>query len=94
MTIKELLDATVAETGVQLSESTDALSAYVAARAVHLSSLVGQPGFEFAVQAERDSVALRSGLAVHDQARGADQRILGIIQAALSIGARAAVAAA
>lgn len=90
---KDLLDQAIKETGVTLTVSADQLSAYIAERAAVLAGSAGLVGFELAVSAERDNVALFAGLSAHREAKAADQRIIGLIQGALSIAAQAAAAA-
>lgn len=88
-----LLASAVTETGAALSKTSDELAAYVAQRAGVLAAAYGQPGYEMAVAAERDAVALWAGMAGVAAAKAADQRLLGVIQGALSIGAQAMVLA-
>lgn len=86
-TFKSMLDDVVKETGVQLKEAPAQLALYMAERASHLATLTLEPGFDQAVIAERNSVALRAGLTAHDQAVALDWRIIGIIQGALRVAA-------
>lgn len=79
------------ETGRDINNLRD-VALYAQERATHLSLLVGQPGFEEAVRAERDNVALRGGISVVQLADAVDARIVGAIQGVLSIGARALAA--
>lgn len=90
--IKETLDTALDEIGVDLKQETAAIAAYAAERATFLASIVGQPGYAEAVRAERDNVALRAGIATVAQATSAEQRLLGVLQAALQMGAAALVA--
>lgn len=87
----DLLEAAVEETGVALGASRAELAAYMAERAAHLSLIVHEPGFDQALMAERNNVALRAGLEMSDQARAVDQKIVGIIGGALRIAAAALV---
>ncbi len=87
-----MIDDAVTDTGVELKQAKDDLAAYMAERAAHLSSIAGEPGFEQAVTAERNNIALRAGLAVHDQARAADQRLVGMIAGAIRVAAFALAA--
>ena len=83
MNAHDLLKDALDETGVSLSRARDEVLLYTAQRAAHLSTLVGQPGFELALRAERDSVALYAGVSASIQATAAEGRILGIIQGIL-----------
>jgi len=80
---KALIEAAVAETGVKLKEAPAKLAAYMAERATHLSTISSEPGFDQAVRAERNNVALRAGIAAHDMASSVDYQFLGLIQGAL-----------
>ena len=86
-----MIQATAREFGVTVKVDAKALATYTAQRVAHLGTLVGKPGFEDAVVAERDSLALRAGVLAVKAADVVDSRIVGLIQAALSIGARALV---
>ena len=86
---KGLIESTVRETGKQLGASAQELALYATERAQYLSTIVGQPGFDEAVAAERDNVALRAGIAVIGNADAADQRVIGVIAGALAIAAQA-----
>lgn len=84
--IKAALEAALRETGVQLLHSTADVAIYTAQRAAHLSTIVGQEGFDEALQAERDAVCLFAGVSAVKEADAADARIVGLIQGALAIG--------
>lgn len=87
--IRTLLDDAVSETDRSLAQSTANVAGYAAERAAHLERAVGQPGFAEAVRAERDAVALYAGLAAVGEADAVDDHLLGIVQGALALGARA-----
>ena len=89
---RSLLEDVLAETGRSLTDTPAAIAAYAAERSAHLATLVGVEGFEVAVRAERDAVALRAGVAVTTEADAFDQRIAGAIHGALAFAARAALA--
>lgn len=86
---RDLIKSYLAETGEELDASADELAVYAASRAAHLATIAGEPGFEVAVRAERDSIALKAGIAVTLNAAAADQRLIGIIQGSLQVAARA-----
>lgn len=88
----DVLTAAVRNTGVELSKATAEVANYTALRAAHLSTIVGQVGFDEAVAAERDNVALFAGIAAVTEAKAADSRLLGLIEGILFIGARALAA--
>lgn len=79
----DLLRAALRETRADLSINADELILYTAERAAHLTTLLGQPGFQRAVVAERNNVAMRAGLDATLQAEAADARLVGVIQGVL-----------
>ena len=83
MSIEDLLKDALDETGVGLDHAREDVALYMVQRAAHLSTLVGQPGFELALRAERDNVALYAGVQASLQAAAADQRMVGLIQGIL-----------
>lgn len=87
--LEKLIRSNAKELGADLKADVTSMSMYAAQRATHLSTLVGQPGFEEAVIAERDSVALRAGISAVRAADRMDQRILAILQTVLTVGAKA-----
>jgi len=93
LNLGDLLSTSAEELGLELEGTARDLAVYAAERTAYLSTLVGQPGFEQAVVAERANVALRAGIAAIDSADAAQSRFLGVIQGALSIGAKALAAA-
>lgn len=92
LNLSDLLEESAKELGLEIKGGAQALAVYAAERTSYLSLLVGQPGFEQAVVAERANVALRAGIAAIDTADAAQSRFLGVIQGALSIGAKALAA--
>jgi len=85
----ELITDTLEETGTTLQSSADSVAEYAAQRAAHLSTLVGQPGFMLAVRAERDNVMLYAAIQAGENATAADNRMMGLLQGALTLGAQA-----
>lgn len=75
-------------TGRCLKDGGRGLAKYAAARAKHLSKLVGQPGFDEALEAERDNVMMRATLQLVDEADAADARLLNLLHGALALAAR------
>ena len=71
----------------QISSSIDDASGYGAARAAHLANAVGQPGFDEAVRAERDNVALRIGILGVNNTEEVEARLAGVLHGALRLGA-------
>ncbi|MCI0588934.1 MAG: hypothetical protein L0323_19095 [Planctomycetes bacterium] len=57
--------------------------AYAEARARHLATLAGKPGFGEALVAERDNVALFAGIAESDSDEELRGRIAAVVQRAL-----------
>lgn len=88
----EMLRVEASAAGRDLQTALDDIRLYTAQRAAHLSTLVGQPGFQDAVRIERDNVALHAGIVASQQADAADNRLVGIIQAGLAILARVPIA--
>lgn len=62
---------------------------YVATRASHLSKAINEPGFQQAVLAERDNVALFAGISAVNLAEAQQLRFMGLIEGSLTLGARA-----
>ena len=86
--IENLLVDVMTETRVSLKKAASELAAFVVERATHLATLVDDPGFQEAVRAERDAVALEAGIIAVGAADAADAQIVGVIQGALAITAR------
>jgi hypothetical protein len=82
-----MLNAAVSDLGTELEEAHDTIATYMSERAMHLSTIVAEPGFDQAVTAERNNVALRAGLAVDDAANAIDQQLVGMIAGALRFAA-------
>lgn len=90
--MRHLLRDALNETGLELSTSFDEVAAYSIERAAHLATITNDHGFDKALRAERNNVCMMAGLNVADSANALDQRIIGIIQGALAIAARALMA--
>jgi len=86
---QRVLQDALRETGMQLKQSAVDVAVYAAGRAAHLTTIVGQPGFDEALRAERDNVVLFAGVSAVRTADAADQRIVGLIWGALAIAAAA-----
>lgn len=78
--------------GRELSVDLQELREYAAERMLHLSTIVGEPGYMEAVRAERDNVALKAGLVLTEQADQYDSILVGTIGGALGIAAKAIAA--
>jgi len=87
----DLIKQTSREFGEELKVDAEYLKVYFEGRMIHLQTLVGQKGFTQALIAERDNVALTAAGRAIDRADAFDNRILGIVQGALSIGIKALV---
>lgn len=90
--LQQLLEGAAERLGRDLQNSGTDVRNYIAERMLHLSSIVGQAGYDEALIAERDNVALFVGLEVVDAADAADRELLGLIGGGLAIGARAIAA--
>lgn len=86
------LKATLAETGRSLNTDLDVVRASAAEQLVNLSLAAGEPGYDMAVIAARDIVAMTAGLQAVSVADATDARIIGVIQGSLSMAAKLAVA--
>lgn len=62
---------------------------YAAQRMLDLADALGEPGYEEAVKAARDSIALEAGMAAVDAADATDREMLGAIGGFLTAGAEA-----
>ena len=86
---KSLLETTADRLGYKLKVSSDEVKAYVSMRMLHLAAVVGEPGFDLALLAERDNVAMFFGISATNTGDAADVELRGVILGALSIGAKA-----
>lgn len=73
-------------TGLIKSPEED-VKQYSAQSMARLATLVGQPGYELAVEAERDIVAIKIGMRIAKDADLGDIKALGMIEGALRMGA-------
>lgn len=87
--LEGLLCAAVNDTGLELKKAKDEVAVYMAERTAHLAQIVGLDGFDLAVIAERDNVAMFAGLSAVAQSDAIKDRVLGILQGALWMGAHA-----
>lgn len=87
--IKAMFEGMFEEMKASLRGDVQALANYAAERTAHLSTLVGQAGFDQAVIAERDNVALRAGIKAVAQADAIDARRVELISRLLAIAAMA-----
>lgn len=69
-------------------EARAEIAAYAAERADSLALAVGEPGYDEALIAARDSVALKAGIVAVDEADEVDANILGLIAGLLAFAAR------
>ena len=86
---KKLLKDTAEEFETEIKADLNSLAVYTSEQITLLTKAVGQPGFDEALIAARNSIALHAGISATRQADAADQRILGIIQAVLALGVSA-----
>lgn len=96
--IGDELVAMVKEAGealqIDLRADLAGLSEFVAARVDHLALAVGQPGFDYALAAERDAILLCAASTAVTSADQIDARVASLIAGAIRIGARVLAAAA
>lgn len=83
--IKAILLSAGKDLSDEARDRAGSVAAYAQERAAHLATLVGQPGFEEALKAERDNVALRAGLDLSEQAKSTDAKTIGVIHGLLGI---------
>lgn len=76
------------ETGVDLQADLADVRLYASEQLAVLALAVGEPGYAAAVIAARDNVLMKMGLSVVSAADAADNRIIGIVQGALALGAK------
>ena len=73
--------------GKALEDAADDMGAYALERAEHLAEIINEPGWEQALLAERDNVALRAGINMVHEADAIDVRLNGILEGALAFAA-------
>ena len=83
MTPEELLKDALDETGIRLKIARDEAVAMLAAEGARLAAASAEPGFPLVLRASRDRIALELGIDASLQARAADSRMVGVIQAVL-----------
>lgn len=89
---ERLLKEAAGRLGRDLTGNLDEVRAYASERMLHLSTIINEPGYEEALLAERDAVAMKAGLAAVDAGDAADAELRGLIAGALGVAARALAA--
>jgi hypothetical protein len=84
--LTRLLTDAFRDSGRQFRADTAQVAAYTAERVEHLKRSLGEPGYDRAVRAERDAIALMAAGRAVSQADAFDARMLGIIEGGLRIG--------
>lgn len=82
-----MLSSSLKETGARVKQVPAEIALYMSERSAHLSTIVNEPGFDQAVRAERNNVAMRAGIATHNAASQMDFQLLGLIEGALRVAA-------
>tara|TARA_R110002153_G_scaffold9324_3_gene38612 strand:+ start:1915 stop:2181 length:267 start_codon:yes stop_codon:yes gene_type:complete len=82
-TAEQLLRDALDETGSFLLLGRDEAIRLIASEGIRLSAASTEPGFPMVVRASRDRIALELGIDASLEARAADARIVGVIQALL-----------
>ena len=77
------------EIGVELTDDLQGAAQFASERAAHLATIVDEPGFSEALEAERDAVALRVTSAAIDRADALDARFQAFIGSVLQFASRA-----
>lgn len=85
---QESLEAAAKRLGISSALELSGVATYAAERMQHLSTLVGDPGYEQALAAEVDAVALRAGIAAVDAGDAADRELFGVIFGSIAMGTR------
>lgn len=88
----ELINGVIDETGRTIGLSKDQLKIEAANQLGMLALAVGEPGYDRAVLASRDNMALSMGLAAVGEADAVDARILGVLQGGLFLAAKGGAA--
>lgn len=83
MKAEDLLRDALNSTGVNLQRSADEVVRYAAQQGAILSLAAGEPGFDKAMTAATNAVALFAGLNATLEAEAADARLVGIITGVL-----------
>ena len=81
--MEDILKQALEDAGAELQASAQAVAHLTAVRAGELSVLVGQPGYDQAVIAARDEIALAAGLPVVENPDQATSRVISIVQGGL-----------
>lgn len=71
------------------SEALASLAGYAAERTAHLAPLVGEKGFSQALAVEADNVTIRAASIAVKQGDAFDERLRGMVEGAMRLGARA-----
>ena len=87
--LREMLEATARRLGTDLRGNLQEVQQYASERMMHLSTIVGQTGYQDAVLAEAMSVQLKAAGGVVDRADQVDREIFGVIAGFLAAAARA-----
>lgn len=78
----------LAETGADLRDAGGQLKALTAQHVANLATLVGQPGYEMAVEAAQDIIAMEIAKVAYGKAKRLDDRIVGTVLGGLNVAAR------
>jgi hypothetical protein len=87
-TTEQILKDAVAALGLSTTVEVSVLARYVEQRSAYLGEIRGQPGWEEAARAERDSVLLRAGISATVAASAAEQQLYGVVLGILLRGTR------
>ena len=86
---KILLQDAAARLGKDIQADLSDTATYASQRMRHLARAINEPGFQEALLAERDAVAMKAGISAVNAGDLADAELMGLISGALAIGARA-----
>lgn len=90
---EKMIELLVKEFGDSMGESREAIANFAMQRTLALAEILGsgEPGYEEAFIAARDSVVLFAGLKIGEEAEAADQVMLGAFTGAIHFAAIALV---
>ena len=89
MNVFDELIRLVGEAGKRLGAEAEAdgqeVRDYIKARAFHLAGIINEPGYDEALEAERDNVLLKMGLTAVEIGDAADAELKGMLTSGLGI---------
>lgn len=87
--LKKMFDDVLTNLKVNASVGSKELAKYVLERSEHLSLAAGEPGFDKAVRAEANALAIEAGLLAVSQAESTDAELRGFLYGVLRMASAA-----